>query len=151
MSKLEEKGVILVPTDFEEPSLRALSVALDLAPRLGGEVVLAHVYQLPVYAYPNGEPVPMALLQEDFLETARRSLQELAAARGGLRTVLKEGNPAACILALVGTMKPRMVVMGTHGRRGLTRLLLGSVTEQIVRQSPCPVLTVHAEPTAKAA
>lgn len=137
--------ILLVPTDFSEVSARALSLALTLAPRLDAEVVLAHISQVPIYAYPSGGLVPMMELQEGFSREAERSLEELASQAGGLRAVRCEGEPARCILAIIDDLRPVMVIMGTHGRQGLARLLLGSVAERVLRRSPSPVLIVRSQ------
>lgn len=134
--------ILLVPTDLDATS-SALPVALALARELRAEVVLAHVYRVPHYAYPSGDLVYIPRLQEEFVQATRRSLEELSTRAGGLRTVLREGEPATRILELIDELQPWMVVMGTHGRRGLARLMLGSITERVVRRSPCPVLTVR--------
>jgi nucleotide-binding universal stress UspA family protein len=83
-------------------------------------------------------------LTDQIAAAARSSLEKLAAEQGGLRSELRCGDPAAEILRAIDELKPELVVMGTHGRRGLARLLLGSVAEKVVRSSPVPVLTVPA-------
>ena len=63
-----------------------------------------------------------------------------------IERVLREGNPAEEIVRLAGERGCDLIVMGTHGRRRLGRLLMGSVAEQVLRRAPCPVLTVKGEP-----
>ena len=135
--------VILVPVDFEEPSRKALELAKELAPRLGAEVVVLHVYQLPVYTYPGLEPGILPGFHAEVTAAAKRAVGELADKAGGLRSMLREGDAAGEILSASEELHPRMVIMGTHGRRGLTHLLLGSVAEKVVRRSTVPVLTVR--------
>lgn len=136
--------VILVPVDFEQPSTHALDVAKDLARRLDATITLVHVQTLPVYFYPGVDPVPLPpTYAEELSVQAKRSLDALAASAGGLRALLLAGDPADEILKVVEELQPVMVVMGTHGRRGLSRLLLGSVAERVVRNAPVPVLTVR--------
>jgi nucleotide-binding universal stress UspA family protein len=142
---MEGSKTILVPTDFEDASLHALATARALAERLGFEVVLMHTYTIPVVVYPGFEPIMAPGFPEEVATTARTALDKLAAEQGGLRTMLRAGNPAMEILKAIEETKPELVAMGTHGRKGLSHLLLGSVAETVVRSSPVPVLTVHAQ------
>lgn len=135
---------ILVPVDFEPASLRALDVAREFAGLLGAEVILVHVCQPPAVAYPEVPPVLIANLYQEISSAAKKSLDELASKAGGLRSILREGDPAVETERVIDELHPAMVVMGTHGRRGLKRLLLGSVAEHVIRHSKSPVLTVHA-------
>ena len=139
---------LFVPVDFDPASQRAVEVAKELAPVLGAEVVLLHICQPPVVSYPEVPPLLVASLYKDVSKAAKRALDDLAVKEGGLRSILREGDPAVEIVRLIEELHPAMVVMGTHGRTGLRRLLLGSVTEHVIRHSPVPVLTVHA-PEAK--
>ncbi len=142
---METSKTILVPTDFQDASLDALAAARELAGRLGLEIVLLHTYTIPVVVYPGFDPIIAPGLPEEIASTAKNALEKLAAENGGLRSVLRAGDPASEILRVIDELKPAMVAMGTHGRKGLTHLLLGSVTEKIVRASPVPVLTIHAK------
>jgi nucleotide-binding universal stress UspA family protein len=137
---------ILVPIDFLDASLDALAAARELAGRLGLEVVLLHTYAVPVVVYPGFDPIVAPGLPEEIAAAAKTALDKLAAENGGLRTLLRSGDPATEILRAIDEQKPALVAMGTHGRKGLAHLLLGSVTEKVVRSSPSPVLTVHAKP-----
>jgi nucleotide-binding universal stress UspA family protein len=136
---------ILVPVDFQEASLEALAKARDLAPQLGLEVVLFHAYPVPIVTYPGFDPVVAAGLPVDIAAAAKAALDKLSADNGGLRTFLTAGEPAPEILRAVEELKPAMVAIGTHGRQGLSHLLLGSVAEKVVRGSKVPVLTVRAK------
>ena len=142
---MESSKTILVPTDFQDASLDALAAARELAGRLGLEIVLLHTYTIPVVVYPGFDPIIAPGLPEEIGGTAKTALEKLAAEHGGLRSILRAGDPATEILRVIDELKPAMVAMGTHGRSGLTHLLLGSVTEKIVRASPVPVLTIHAK------
>lgn len=137
-------NLILVPIDFEPASLKALGMAKDLAARLGGEVVLLHVYQLPVYTYPGLEPSLMPGFHAEVTAAAERAVSSLAQQEGNLRAVLRQGDPATEILAAADELKVSMIVMGTHGRQGLAHLILGSVAEKVLRKSNVPVLSVRA-------
>lgn len=138
------ESVILVPIDFEAASDRALAIAKELAPKLGARVGLVHVYQLPVYTYPGYEPSLAPGFHVEVTEAARRALDRRAADEGGLAADLREGDPSTEILAEIERVRPLLVVMGTHGRKGLSHLFLGSVAERVVRHSPIPVMTVRA-------
>jgi nucleotide-binding universal stress UspA family protein len=141
----EGAQVILVPVDFEPASMKALNLAKDLAGKMGAEVVLLHVYQLPVYTYPGLEPTLLPGFHAEVSAAAARALEQLSARTGGLRALLREGDPASEILAAAGELKATLIVMGTHGRTGIAHLFLGSVAERVIRKSTVPVLTVRAE------
>jgi nucleotide-binding universal stress UspA family protein len=138
---------ILVPVDFGDSSKHALAVAVDLAKQHGGTLTLLHCWELPAYAY-NGMDVPVLDLLTPIRDAARAQLDELLAtvrrqvpdAKG----VLAHGAPWREIMTVIEQSGPDLVVMGTHGRRGLGRAFLGSVAEKVVRMSPSPVLTVRA-------
>lgn len=139
-----EGGVIVVPTDFEDASGKALELAKNLAGKLGAEVVLVHVYSLPTYTYPGLEPTLLPGFHGEVMQAAQRALDDLGMAQGGVRTLLREGDTALEILAVAGELGARFIVMGTHGRKGLSHLFLGSVAEKVVRRSTVPVMTVRA-------
>jgi nucleotide-binding universal stress UspA family protein len=139
---------ILVAVDFEEPSRRALETALVIAEGSGAPIALVNVYRLPIYTYPGIEPIPVPpplVYAPEIEAAARKALAELAASYGISTdlTFVREGDPADEILELAKTIDVWMIAMGTHGRRGLAHVLLGSVAEQVVRRSPVPVLTVR--------
>lgn len=144
---MSNSTTILVPVDFQEASLEALSRARDLGGKLGLEVVLLHVYTVPVVVYPGFGPIMAPSFPEEIATAAKGALEQLADQNGKLRTVLRCGDPATETLQVIDSMQPAMVVMGTHGRRGLAHLLLGSVAEAVIRKSPVPVLTVRARAT----
>lgn len=136
---------ILVAIDFGEPSSHALDVALDLARKLDAKLTLVHVWWTPTLAYSSDIPWPVA-------DIVREAQQMLDAVLVGVKlryprtdAILREGIPASQILAVAAECGADLIVMGTHGRRGLPRVLLGSVAEKVVRRSPVPVLTVPAE------
>lgn len=135
---------ILVPVDFEEPSTRALDLAIELATASSATVTIAHIWEFPAYPYMMPIAVDYATPIE---EKAKLKLAEVViAAKSRLSTVdslLRQGAPWQEILTAINKLHIDLVVMGTHGRRGLNHLLLGSVAEKIVRLSPVPVLTVR--------
>jgi nucleotide-binding universal stress UspA family protein len=135
---------LLVAVDFEEPSRRAVDLARELSGPLGAELCLVHAYQLPLYTYPGLEPSMPPLFYTEITAAATRALDALAADVGVPRALLREGDPAPTIVAVAREIGASMIVMGTHGRRGLSHALLGSVAEKVVRTSEIPVLTVRA-------
>jgi nucleotide-binding universal stress UspA family protein len=143
---------ILVPHDFSETAEHALAFALDLARKLDASIILTHVYELPTYGFPNGPAMTAEMAAH--IERAARTALEGVASRVQSRAVnvgavLRQGAPWSEIVALAKEARIDLIVMGTHGRRGFARVLLGSVAEKVVRMAPCPVLTVHgAEPAA---
>jgi nucleotide-binding universal stress UspA family protein len=140
----EQAGVIVVAVDFEDASRRALEVAKELGAKLGAEVVIAHVYQIPMFTYPGLEPALLPTFTTEIATAAKRAVAELAASAGGLRAVTREGDAATEIIAVAEELNARMIVLGTHGRSGLSHLFLGSVAEKVMRQSKVPVMTVRA-------
>lgn len=138
---------ILHPTDFSDRSGHALHLATALARDYGARLMVLHVIHRPVVAYGEGiiPPDPEATWEE-----ARAQLDGLLLPGGfAAERKLAEGDPAAVILHFAREHHADLVVMGTHGRTGLGRLLMGSVAEQVVRRAPCPVLTVtHPFPAA---
>ena len=134
---------ILCPVDFSEPSARALEYALGLAERLGAEVDVVHVFQFPTFAV---EDLALPLyLQENLSQRLRERLEQLLIEKAGegpkATARVLEGVPHVEIMEAA---KGRdLIVMGTHGRTGLSHLLLGSVAERVVRGSEIPVLTIR--------
>jgi len=138
---------ILVPTDFGEPSERALEVAIDLAKRDNAELTVLHVFDVPP-SYAAMDIAPMDLLTPMWSAARQQTACVIAKVRESLPSATEltaMGVPWREILATIEQKHPDLVVVGTHGRRGLPRALLGSVAEKIVRLSPCPVLTVRAK------
>ncbi len=139
----DHTDTILCPIDFGDASMKAFTLAKELAGRLGAELVVLHVFVEPVVAYPGMTPILVPGMGDEVATAARRALDDLVQNHPGVRTSLRTGEAAEEILAAVESLRPRMVVMGTHGRKGLQRLFLGSVAERIVRSSAAPVLTVR--------
>jgi len=139
---------IVVPTDFSACAEEAWGLAQRLALALGSDVVLAHVLvETPLY---DEGPFTMERTRKVY-EAARRWAEEsieqwAAAARAKgvkVRTVLRTGVAHREIVALATDERADLVLMGTHGRGGLDRALLGSVADRVIRLAPCPVLTVR--------
>ena len=137
---------ILVPIDFGEPSARALEIAGALAKDTGGTITILHVFDVPAsYAGMGISPVELlAPMWEAGKKQLEDTLSKLKATVPDATEEIARGVPWREILAVIERDRPDLVVMGTHGRRGVQRMLLGSVAEKIVRVSPVPVLTVPA-------
>ena len=136
---------ILFPTDFSPPSEYAFKLACSLARDHQARLVIVHVAP-PLLAY--GELVP-PMPVENCTERIWESFRKLQESEPVLReltveTELTEGDPVDEILRVAKESESDLIVMGTHGRTGLKRVLLGSVAELVLRQAPCPVLTVKA-------
>ena len=141
---------ILVPTDFGEHAERAVEVGATFASRFGAKLTLLHVAHVSEYAY--GQRTAQSL--DDLLPKAQDALDE-AAARARSRCddvegVLAQGRPWESILRVARERHADLIVMGTHGRRGLPRALLGSVAEKVLRSSPIPVVVVSLPEAASA-
>ncbi|MBS2011294.1 MAG: universal stress protein [Deltaproteobacteria bacterium] len=145
---MELPKLILVPTDFGGSSDRALAYAASLGKALGAELVLLHAYELPIVGFPDGALVASPELATRITEAAQIGLKKALDAHAGagvpMRSLLRQGTTWRTILDVSKELGCDMIVMGTHGRHGLPRALLGSVAEKIVRSSHVPVLTVHA-------
>jgi nucleotide-binding universal stress UspA family protein len=140
--------ILIVPTDFGEPSEVALDHAIELARALGSGVVLMHAYEIPIMGFPDGAIVATAELTSRILEGAQSGLDRQIKSREGcgvtIRGLIKQGDAVDMINETAKEIGAGLIVMGTHGRRGLPRALIGSVAEKVVRTAHVPVLTVHA-------
>ena len=136
---------ILCPMDFDENSLTAFDQAVELARHFGGTLILLHVVPLVLSL---GEVPPPAALYEEQEKAARAKLADIAKRkRVGLKYELHVyvGDVITSILNAQSKHQSDLLVMATHGRRGLARMFLGSVAEAVVRKAACPVLTIREE------
>ena len=132
---------ILVPVDFSESSDAALEWATVLARDTGATLLITHVETVPLttgggeYIYSIPEPPTQELLER---------LNKIVPKDPNVPVVhrLLAGDPADAVLRTAKSENVDMIVMGTHGRRGISRLLMGSVAEAIVRRAECPVLVL---------
>lgn len=137
---------ILVPIDFSAPSENALEYAIALANKLGASIEVMHCYDLPILASPDGAIIAGPEVVRRIIDSATDALDKLVerhASGARLTSHLTQGPAPAAIVERAEELGADLVVLGTHGRTGLERLLLGSVAERVVRTSPVPVLTVH--------
>ena len=144
---------ILVPIDFSDCSRAAFEQALAMAKHLGLEIELLHVFNLPaiagagevLIALPDG-PYQSALawMKQQSEEAMEKFVAEFDTGLVPIATRVEPGRPEETILAAAHEDRFDLIVMGTHGRSGLSHLVLGSVAERVVRLAHCPVLTVKA-------
>lgn len=137
--------VILHPTDFSSYSRQAFDLAVDLAQHYQAAIVVLHVVEtLGPENVTYGEAVSQ-LEPESYRQRLQHdliSLQPPPESGVTVRHLLAEGRPAEAIERVAREQGCGLIVMGTHGRTGLQRLLMGSIAEHVVRHSSCPVLTM---------
>jgi nucleotide-binding universal stress UspA family protein len=135
---------ILHPTDFSEPAECAFAFACSLARDHGARLVVLHVDRPPA----GHDAVLAHRRPEDYEQPLWHLLCRFQAQDPSVEVEhrLAEGDPAAEILRAAREESCDLIVMGTQGRTGLARLIMGSVAETVARQAPCPVLTVKAAP-----
>jgi nucleotide-binding universal stress UspA family protein len=140
---------ILYPTDFSACSEDAFRFATSLARDNQARLVILHVATPPPLVTP-GELQKILEPATGYRHELKELLGKVYAADPGITAEhrLTDGDPATEILSVAKDLPCDLIVMGTHGRTGLGRLLLGSVAEQVLRAAPCPVVTVRASPTA---
>ena len=141
--------VVLVPTDFSEDAEEALDAADRVLACVGERtrVILLHVYHVPVEYRTYGAAATFSRTSDELAETFSEQMEGLARRlRPSCRTVetvIREGVPSEVIVREARSQGAELVAMGTHGRSGLTHLLLGSTAERVVQHAPCPVLVSH--------
>lgn len=136
---------ILHPNDFSPQADRAFHLACSLARDHGSRLILLHVTPgrevlLGEFGMPPAGPDDEGALRERLHQLQSSGLPIV------VERVVVQGDPADQIVAAARASQCDLIVMGTHGRSGLSRLLMGSVAEHVMREAPCPVLTVK-EPT----
>jgi universal stress protein A len=144
---------ILCPTDFSEPALHALKHAEELARHFGAAIIVAHV--IPPVPGPHSFPDPQAnfnfdlpLYQQELAVHAEKILKEMVSHQISpevrTRDLVTTGEAAPEILRVARQEHADLIVIASHGLTGWRRLVFGSVAEKVVRQAPCPVLTIVA-------
>jgi nucleotide-binding universal stress UspA family protein len=139
--------VILHPTDFSPPSEQAFKLACSLAREARGRLIVLHVLERPVIVQSGvamAPPPPPP--SEEERKAVLAQLHQVRPADPALPVEyrLEEGDPATAVLQVAREAGCDLIVLGTHGRTGLARLLMGSVAERVVRGADCPVLTLKA-------
>jgi nucleotide-binding universal stress UspA family protein len=140
---------ILLPTDLSESADRALEQAVELAAQHRAKIDILHVVTLPHFDAAEAR----SALDAYMAKVEKEVFDDLATRSDAIRTrglavstvIVRRSYPAEAILENVTEAEPDLVVMGTHGRSGLRKLLLGSVAARIVLEAPCPVMTVASD------
>jgi universal stress protein A len=142
---------ILVPTDLSDGAEAALDYACELAAKLDATIHLINVIGIPVLGVPELGVALTTTMIDGLIKDNQEALDQLAAARASRarigQTLLRTGDARDVINQAAKELGADLIVMGTHGRRGVSRMLMGSVAETVVRSAPCPVLTVRADST----
>lgn len=140
---------ILLPTDFSECAGYARSYAASLARQADASIICLHVIEpvVPAVGYTGlTEPMPLADFSEQLEDSAERELPKIGACKefNGLSVeeVIAHGDSSAEIVRVAKERKVDLIVISSHGRTGLGRILFGSTAESVVRHAPCPVLVV---------
>jgi universal stress protein A len=144
---------IMVASDLSKVSRGALDTAIVFAQSKGAELIIVHVLAPIVPFGPEQltQPALLETIEVDARQWAEQQLARLAAAarKAGVRVkvVLLSGDPADQIIRAARTHRADLIVVGTHGRRGFSKMMIGSVAERVVRTAPCPVVTVRSQNT----
>ncbi len=137
---------VLVATDFSDCSAAAVDTAIELARRYEATLTLVHVFVIPVYPYMDIIPMAIDIVtpaREAATQALQNTLAAIATRYPGAKSVLKQGGAVwEEILATAREVGADVIVLGTHGRTGVSHALIGSVAERVVRHSSVPVLTV---------
>jgi len=143
---------VLVPTDLSPCSAHALQEAQLFATTFSASIDLLYVWSLPALVAPEAVITGLGINEQPLLDWVRSSARELLAKfeleakRAGIAisvSFCEPGDPATVIAEHAANGKYDLLVLGTHGRTGLSHALLGSVAEKVIRRAPCPVLTVR--------
>ena len=140
--------IVLVPIDFSDASNAALEYAVELVEGSDAKIYVLHTFEIPLVGLPDGVIAATAEVTSRVVNAAQGALDDVVARhrdrRVKIQSVLKQGDAREVILTQAKELGAELVCIGTHGRRGIARALIGSVAESVVRASPVPVLTVHA-------
>jgi nucleotide-binding universal stress UspA family protein len=136
---------ILVPIDIGDDVPFSVAMALGMARKFDARITLVHAFDLTPFLTtgPFAPPIdvePVVAAAEKCLKSAK---EKISTEWPKTEAVFQRGRPGDTILEVAKTHGCDLIVIGTHGRRGIARVLMGSVAERVVRLSPIPVLTVH--------
>jgi nucleotide-binding universal stress UspA family protein len=136
---------ILVATDFSDGAEHALDYAVALADKLGAKIHLLNVIGIPALGVPELGVAITASTIESTIRNNHAELDKLATRRAGasIETLLRTGDARDAIVDVARDIGADLIVMGTHGRRGVRRALIGSIAEGVLRTASCPVLTIR--------
>jgi len=138
---------IVVGTDFSETAERAVDAAIDLAAQVGAVVSLVHAYELPMYSFPDGVVVSTPDIAKKITTDALARLEAAIEQRKGrgvsIQSALRMGATWDELNGVAAEQDADIIVVGTHGRRGFSRVLLGSVAERMMRTAVRPLLVIR--------
>jgi len=142
--KMPKSPKYLVPIDFSKGSELALDHGIAMARQNKGRLILLHVVPAALVYPSEGTRFDLyVMLERDARENLARLMQRKKISPAAVQTVIaRGGNPAEIIARQAKKLQAGMIIMGSHGRTGLPRLLLGSVAERTLRLAHCPVLIV---------
>jgi len=142
---------VLIPVDGSDVSNHAVDEGLKLASQLGSRVTVLHVIDIALFTIPDAESgvTNFEVIQQGLTNQGKRLLEEIGArakaAGVEAETVMAEGDVHDEITKAAVDKKADLIIMGTHGRRGINRLILGSVAESVARRAHCAVLLIRPE------
>jgi nucleotide-binding universal stress UspA family protein len=140
---------ILVPTDLSQHAEEAFDYACELAQKLGATVHIVNVIGIPALGVPELGVAVTSTMIDSMVTENQQALDALVARRRGDvpigSVLLRTGDARDMIDQAAKEVGADLIVMGTHGRRGVSRALLGSIAESVVRSAPCPVLTIRSK------
>ncbi len=136
---------ILVATDFSEAAEEALDYACELAGKVDAKIVLVNAIGVPALGVPELGVALTSSVIDSIVKENQAGLDKLVAARpkASITTELRTGDARDTIIQTASEVGAELIIMGTHGRRGLSRALLGSVAEAVLRHAHCPVLIIR--------
>ncbi len=145
MPKIEK---ILFPVDFTTATDKILPVVKDMTKAFGAKLHILHVIRSPQeFAGFEMGPAWYASLEKDLMDGAEKSMRRLIAEHledvGDVETHISVGDIVDTIIDYVNSNDIDMIIIGTHGRKGLEKVMFGSVAEGVIKEAPCPVLTVN--------
>lgn len=133
---------ILCPVDFDPNSLKALRLAAEISQEHRATLYLLHVIDVAIPAKTE-VTAPFDKMERAVTSKLERLARRETDARLRYQLYVATGDPSAHVLDVAKRVGADLIVLATHGRKGLRRLILGSVAERVVREAPCPVLTVR--------
>ena len=142
---------ILVPLDFSKPSLRSVCFAREWAARFGSEIILLHVVEpAGTFVAFESDPFTPPIPAHNSHEHARAELDKVAHEQlpgsKGVTVLVRDGVAYDVIASVARELACDLIIIATHGHKGLSRALMGSTSERVVRHAPCPVLTLRRAP-----
>jgi universal stress protein A len=141
-------NTILCPVDISDAAHKAVGYAKEFAASTGASIYLLHVVE-PIPIPPVDASLNYIQIEEELEKAAETDLNTLkdSLASSGLKVdgSLETGNPADIILEKAEELQANFIIMGSHGRKGLNRLIMGSVADAVIRKSDCPVLIVKSD------